>query len=496
VSQRLDPTLVQDVLGPWVILPAVVLAALVGALAGASPPLALAAALGLVFVIATIKSLAAGVTFFTLLIFLERIPQLSSSVTLAKMAGAVLVLGWLLHLTRENGRAPLLFRSHPFLAYAAFLFLTWTFASVLWAADEGRALYTTFQVSQVLLLLLIVFTAVSEQRHLRWIVCAFIAGGVLSALVGLSGATAPEDFGATGASRRLTGGIGDPNALAAVLVPALVLSLFAQAATRSPLVRWLLLSTTTVLALGIFMTQSRGGLVASGVALLATLLLSGPVRARAITGGLIVAAAAVSYFTLVAPPEALSRISDFGTGSGRTNLWAVALEAFENNQVTGVGAGNFTVVEQIFLPDVNLERTSHVINNAVVHNTYLHVLSELGAVGLVLFGAILLGSLIIAWRAVRALARTGDRETEILGRGLMIGTIGMLAAFFFLSAQHEKQLPLMLGTLTALSTLATRRGAPRDRNVFGGSEPPDLGAPVPRGISSTPIPAQELPRSP
>jgi O-antigen ligase len=471
------------------------IAALFGVVAGAAPPLALAGAVGLVFVVATMNSLAAGVALFTLLVFLERIPQLSSSITLVKMAGGVLVVVWLFRVMRQNARAPLLFRSHPAFAYAALLFLTWTFASALWAADEGRAFYSAFQVFQVLLLLLIVFTAISEQRHLHWIVWAFIAGAVLSALVGLSGVTAPEDYGTTGASRRLTGGIGDPNDLAAVLVPALVLSLFAQAVVRAALARWLLLSSTVVMALAILMTQSRGGLVASGVALLAMVLLSGPVRARAITGALIVAAAGVSYYTLVAPPEALSRISDFGTGSGRTNLWAVALEAFEKNPVTGVGGGNFTVVEQIFATgDVHLERTSHVIGSAVVHNTYLHVLAELGAVGLALFGTLILGSLIIAWRAVRALARSGDRQTELLGRGLMIGMIGMLAAFFFLSAQYEKQLPLMLGTLIALSSLAARRGPPRDEDVPDGSGPPDRRAPM---FSATPIPAQGLglPRS-
>jgi hypothetical protein len=48
---------------------------------------------------------------------------------------------------------------------------------------------------------------------------------------------------------------------------------------------------------------------------------------------------------------------------------------------------------------------------------------------------------------------------EILARGLVVGTIGMLAAFFFISAQHEKQLPLLLGALAALSKVSRNSAA-------------------------------------
>ena len=43
---------------------------------------------------------------------------------------------------------------------------------------------------------------------------------------------------------------------------------------------------------------------------------------------------------------------------------------------------------------------------------------------------------------------------EILARGVLIGTLGMLAAFVFITAQYEKQLWLLLGVCASLSTLA------------------------------------------
>jgi O-antigen ligase len=185
--------------------------------------------------------------------------------------------------------------------------------------------------------------------------------------------------------------------------------------------------------------------------------LAGPVRARAVTMALAVSGLALVYFVLIAPPQILDRVTQFDTGggSGRTDLWSVALAITENHPLAGIGAGNFTLVEPSYaFGDRNLPRFDLVVDTPlVVHNTYLNVLVELGVVGFILFGALIAGAFVVAFRAVGAFARAGDWEMEILARGLVIGTIGMLAAFFFLSAQYEKQLPLLLGILTALATL-------------------------------------------
>jgi O-antigen ligase len=436
-----------------VIVPAVVLAALVGGLAAVSPKLALAGALGGLFVLAALISLPAGVALFTILVFLEAMPQFASF-PVVKAAGAALALAWLFHLIRFRRPAILLTR-HPLFGYAALLFLTWALASSLWAAAAGTAVYTAFQMLQAILLMMIVFTAVSNRRHFRWIVWAFILGALLDMMASFVPGATPAVDPETGVSARLGGATGDPNHLAAVLLPALVLSLFAQAAVRSPLARLLLASSTVTLAIGIMLTESRGAIVAAGVALVAMIVLSGPVRARAVSGGLVVAAVGVLYYALIASPAALARVTGFGSGSGRTNLWAVAMDAFKSHPIGGIGAGNFTVVEQAFaVGNVSLTRTSDVALNHVVHNSYLHVLAELGVVGFVLFAFLLAGAMLIAWKAVQTFANSGDREMEILARGLIIGAIGMFMAYFFLSAQYEKQLYLMLGALVALSAVS------------------------------------------
>jgi O-antigen ligase len=458
------------------IVPASVLAALIGGLAVVSPKLALAGALGGLFVLAALISLPAGVALFTILVFLEAMPQFASF-PVVKLAGAAVTLAWVFHLIRFRRPAILLTR-HPVFGYAALLFLTWVLASSLWAADAGTAVYTGFQVLQALLLVMIVFTAASTPRHFRWIVWAFILGALLDMLAGFFPGATPAVDPETGTSARLGGATGDPNHLAAVLVPALVLSLFAQAAIRSPLARLLLVASTVTLAIGILLTESRGAIVAAGVALVAMMVLAGPVRARAVSGGLVVAAGGILYYALIASPAALARVTSFGSGSGRTNLWSVAMDAFKSHPIGGIGAGNFTVVEQAFaIGNVSLTRTSDVVLNHVVHNSYLQVLAELGVVGYVLFAFLLVGALVIAWKAVQTFANSGDREMEILARGLMIGSIGMFMAYFFLSAQYEKQLYLMLGALVALSAVSLRS---RNRATLPVDHP-------------SPVPVQRLP---
>jgi O-antigen ligase len=435
------------------------IAAVLGAAAVISPFLALTAVVGLAFTAIVFRDLAAGLALFVVLTFFERIPGFDGGgLTGVKLAGGVLAAAWLLQAARRRSEAPLLFREHPLLAFAALALGGLAFASMLWAADSGEARANAFRLAQGILLLFIVFSAIRERRHLRWVAWAYVAGAFLTAVVGLS-TTSPESFDSDAA--RLTGGIEDPNELAALLVPALALASFGLAAVRGALVRWLLVCCVLVCAVALFMTESRGGLVALGVAFLATLALAGPLRPQAFAVLLSIAALGVGYYTLYAPPEALDRVTHFaaGGGTGRTDLWSVALEMSKDEPVLGVGAGNFPVVEPGYaVATLNLERVEFVVDTPkVTHNTYLHVLTELGAVGLALLAALVVGTLAAARRAIRALAREGDRRTEVLARGLTVGILGMLAAFVFISAQYEKQLWLLLGLAAALTTIARRR---------------------------------------
>lgn len=433
----------------------------IGVGAGRSPVLTLTGAVGLLFVLAASRDLAAGVGLLTVLLFVERIPGTpTTGLTVVKMAGGLLALLWIVRVLEREAAMPFLFAHHPGFAYAVVLFPGWAFASTLWAESVPDARANAFRLAQGVLLVFIVFSALRDRRQLIGVLWAFAGGAVLTALIGLGGATAAEQVGPFSETLRLAGGIGDPNELAALLVPALAITVGLLASTRSPPVRLGLVTMLFVIALALLMTQSRGGLVALGVTLVIAPLLAGPARPRVLAVVLSIGALAISYYTVVAPPEQLERITSFaaGGGTGRQDLWTISLEMFGDRPVLGVGAGNFVVVEPRYaVGDINLQRADLVVDTPRgAHNTYLHEVTELGLVGGAIFAVVLLGGLAIGLRAARSFARTGDRELELVARSVVIAVLGMLAAFTFISAAHREQLWLLLGVLATLGTVAGR----------------------------------------
>ena len=435
---------------------AVGLAAPIGVLAVVSPRFALAAVVSIVFVATAVADLAAGLAVFVTVTFFALIPGIGTSfVSVVKLAGAVLLLA----LGRKKG-LPSLFLDHPLLASLAVAMGVWAFASALWAPDvahvRGRALTLVLGV----VLVFVVYGAIREPKHARWLVRGYIAGAVLSALVGLF-VTSPTATDPT----RLSGGIGDPNELALVLVPGLALAFFAIPGARSEIERWLLVLSAGAIALALFQTGSRGGLVALAAAFVAAMLFGGSRRPHVLAGLLGLTALGVAYFVLAAPSAVTARVLHFTAagGSGRTDLWAIAQQVAQDHPIVGIGIGNFEDVEAAYASrTTNLPAVDIVVDNPhVVHNSYLEVLAEQGIVGLVLFAAFLVGALTLGWRAVRAFTSSGDTDLELIARGVLVALVGMLAASVFLSAEYEKQLWLLLGLSIALTTLTRARSSAR-----------------------------------
>ena len=157
-----------------------------------------------------------------------------------KLLGALLALIWFLKTLTGTRRMPLLLRDEPLLAFTVMLFVAWAIASATWAVAKSEALFgsagSAFRLAQGAVLLFIVFSTLTQRRHVWWLLNSFVAGALFAALIGL--------FGVYGTSAsvndaRLSGGFDDPNELAAVLVPALVFSGFAFVALRGRESRWL-----------------------------------------------------------------------------------------------------------------------------------------------------------------------------------------------------------------------------------------------------------------
>jgi O-antigen ligase len=430
-------------------------AGVLGLGSGVDPALAVAGSLAIAFMLVALASLTAGFVLFTMLTFLEVLPGLGGpALSVGKLAGLLVAISWLATVSARGGERTDFIRARPGLAYLLALFLVWSLLSQLWAEDPGTSLTATLRYALNLAIFPIVFAVVQERSHAFWIVGAFAGGALVAALYGLA---TPPDPNAD--LDRIAGTIGDPNQLAAVLVAGGALAIgLAGVARAGSAWRPLALSTGGVCLLATFFTLSRGGLIAMGCALGAGLLLAGRWRPRAALIAAVASLAAIGYFGSLASPAARDRVVQSDGGTGRTDVWEVGWRMVEANPVTGIGAGNFegTSVHYLLEPGA-IQRDEFIVDTPrVAHNLYLQILSELGAVGLVLFSAIVLCALACALAAARQFARDADLRMELLARCLAIALVGLLAADFFISDQFSKQLWLLLALGPALLAMARR----------------------------------------
>jgi O-antigen ligase len=455
----------------------VVLCALVGLLAGVEPKLAIAAAIGLAFALLIFTNFPAGLALFAFLSFLELL-HLGSVVSVGKLGGGLVIIAWIATMATRDKEEEFV-EVHPAISLVLGLFLAWVALGITWAESPSEVVSALTRYIPNVLLILIVFTAVRDRRQALMIVAGIVLGALAASAYGL--------LNEPPAAARLEGSALDPNELGSVLVAGVALSAaFAANMKGRPELRLAASGVAALCVMGIFLTVSRGGLLALGASLLTAILFAGRWRPLALTAAAVIAASSFYYFAVLAPPEAAERLQLTTDGEtalleGRTTIWQVAQRAAEANPVTGVGAGNFqTSARHYLLQPGALGRTDLIISTPkVVHNTYLGIAAELGLVGLGLFVIIVLFSVGSAIRAARHFTALGDRGGEALARGLTVGLVGILVADFFISQEYNKELWLLLGLGPALLAIARAEGAKRTAAAGAGqSATPDRQQPA------------------
>lgn len=447
-----------------------VVAVAIGALAGIDPKLAIAAALGLAFVVVAIASLPLGVAIFGFLAYLELAPAVGGPiVSFAKLAGLTLVISWLAVVATDPDRDRLIFARHPVLIGAAFLLVAWAAVSAAWAEDVSQTTLSTQRYALNVLLIPIVYTALTLPKHVRWLTTALVAGAAAAATYGLivipSAAEAADSVTAAGDLNRISGTIGDPNLLASVLLVGMVLALaLAMDVKRAAFGRIISGGVAALCFAAIVAAVSRGGMIATAAALVAMVLFAGKRRGRALVFALVFAALAAGYFTAFASDAQIERLKTADGGTGRTDIWQVGWRMVEANPGQGVGAGNFNVssIHYLLVEPGAIDRSDFIVDQpAVAHNVYLEILAELGIPGLALFLIIVVSSLAAVLRAARIFERCGEGGLGLIARGVAVAFTSMLVADFFLAAEHSKLLWLLISLGPAFLAVARRlEGAP------------------------------------
>jgi len=437
------------------------LAAVIGLMAGVHPAIGIGLALAVIFVLVATWDLALGVCGFVLLAPLDVISS-NNDVSLTKAVGALLVLAWVAAAASQGVSKRSLITSQPWLTTFLVGFIAWSALSAVWAQSTSDAYRSTIRFALNAVLFPIIYLAVRDRRRVVWILAVFVLGAQLSVVWGFvhgpSGDSTVTMLNAQGG--RLTGARGDSNVLATLLLVSTVFAAALAIVLRGiPLAAPLSLGAALLGLVALFATFSRGGVVALIVVVLVGLIYGGRWRKGMAALGLTALLVGVAY---VAGPAGggtgSDRLLDSST-SGRSSIWTVGWRMVTANPVIGVGSGNYTTAEsQYLLTSPGLLPADQFILDTpyVAHNIYLHVLAEMGVIGLFLFVGLLALSIGSAMRAVRIAKAHDDRSLEVLGRALVMTLAGILAADFFVSEQYSKQLWVLLALGPALLAIAQR----------------------------------------
>jgi hypothetical protein len=241
---------------------------------------------------------------------------------------------------------------------------------------------------------------------------------------------------------RGTGIFQDPNDLAMALliaVPFLLTDLFSR--TGSAARRALSASALVPIVLAILYTGSRGGML--GFVMI--LVLFSARRYGRLAGATVAILAIVLTTALGSATRIAEMDSREESAQGRVQAWSVGLGLFKTHPIFGVGFGRFTEFHE-----------------RVAHNSFVHVLAELGLAG------ILPAVAAVYWffKGLRPQSTAPDsaKRDASLGRDLVLVGAGFFASALFLSRQYVPITYLVLGLGASQAALArpTVRSTSRD----------------------------------
>ena len=327
------------------------------------------------------------------------------------------------------------------------------------------ALKSATSYTGVLLLFYLTVNVVETERDVRMLLATLIFSCVLSVVLGIAGALfgwLPGGMMIGEHAGRLMGlSSVNPNTFASYLLAAGLVAAYFLLADRRLWMKGLLLAAVLVMGAGIALSLSRAvALVAAVCAALVLFRLrreTSPWQTAivlAIVALCLVPIVPVQYYervhSLVDSPEADQSLQS------RLSFNRVGLQLFAENPLLGVGPGNFA--EQFTSQEFRYMADTFGFWK-LIHNVYLSVACELGIVGLVLFAAVI-------WQAfadLRFVARSAPggrrdfltRAAEALGLALFSFVLNA----FFLPAEHDKYLWVLVATCAAVAEMRRRQGA-------------------------------------
>jgi O-antigen ligase len=313
-------------------------------------------------------------------------PGLGSACRLVGIAATAMAAVYLI----SSGKVRRLKSPHVLMA----AFVLWGALSYFWTVDQELTLERIVTLMQLFVMVWLVWQLAAREAEQLSLMQSFVLGcyvGAIDTFVGLFTGRVIDVFRATATNA-------NPNELGVLLSLGMPLALYLSVRGRGPMV-WVNRVYVPIALVAVFLTASRGALLtASASLLIVPWSFSRFTRRQKVS--LVVLTVLTAFAAMVyVPSESWQRFSTLqqemngGTFSHRTDIWRAGVEVYHDHPVIGIGAGAYpTAVQPIYGSAI------------VAHNTFLSILVETGAIGLIVF-VILLVTLFGSARRLPPLSR-------------------------------------------------------------------------------------------
>lgn len=358
-----------------------------------------------------------------------------SMVTPIKIIGSLTFLSTLVRYGSSKGTWG--FIKKPQVRFFLF-FLAWIFFSGF--AQPGfatRENFTAFISNSILgITVLILIKNIKRFRLLLWLIIisiSFIC--IQTALSSLANVRA----GGTGYG---------PNEFAIAILPFIAISFYMSLTEKNKILKFILVGSTAVIFMAMISTVSRGGIVG-----LAGMFLIAIFKSRKKIIAIILVCIVAAIFINTIPENLRERFSKTqitangrGTGDGdidsttrRYYLAQAGWKIFLTHPLFGIGIGNYFYENRWYAP----------VHPGIAHCMYLEIMSELGAIGIILF----LGIIFHTFKSLNRIIKANNIFSGY-ARGFYIGLVGFLIAGIFLHAQQDRILWFLIFMSAALENIA------------------------------------------
>jgi len=322
-------------------------------------------------------------------------------------------------------------------------FCAWAWITAFFSDFSTIALDQTIDQIKLLVIFIVAVNALRTEKQIRYYLWLYLLCFMLSPG---RGALQGYGLGNTVFGRAVWSyNYSNPNDLAAYSLLAIGIALTMASSLQEQrylrLLGWL---SVIVLTLIIFLTQSRGVMLGAAIALgPATLMILRKHPAALIYG--CIAAAGVLYFV---PQSALDRFADMkyltstetiaradeeGSAANRYDIAVAAWEMTLARPISGSGLGTYRPT---------MARDHPALGYKDTHNTYLNLSAELGFPGLILWCAMIVTVLRMAYRTRKLATQAGIAAGSAW---IEMSLVGLLIAGLFGSYSATSYLYLYLG---------------------------------------------------